>query len=128
MSIPLNPTEAVIGNAPRGTVKGACILSIVRVSNQRFHLSRLEEVERAYAKSELALRSGLGALPGLIHFYAGIDREKGYVTNVSVWDSLEHAKRLNAFQPMLDQKPVMEAVGVIFEPITNHECLWTISA
>ena len=102
-------------------------MSAVRISNGRFDLSKLAEVERAYAASQTALCEGLGQLPGLIHFYAGIDREKGYVTNVSVWESVEAAKQLNTFQPMLDQRPIMEAAGVTFEPITNHEMLWTIT-
>jgi hypothetical protein len=102
-------------------------MSAVRVSNGHFDIAKLPEVERAYAASEAALREGLEKLPGLIHFYAGIDREKGCVTNVSVWESVEAAKQLNAFQPMLDQRPLMEAAGVTFEVITNHEMLWSIT-
>jgi hypothetical protein len=109
------------------TSEGARVMNAVRISNGHFDFSKLAEVERAFAASQSALRESLEKLPGLIHFYAGIDREKGYVTNVSVWDSLEAAKQLNTFQPMLDQRPVMEAAGVTFEPITNHEMLWTIA-
>jgi hypothetical protein len=29
---------------------------------------------------------------------------------------------------MLAQRPLLEAAGVEFEPITNHETLWTITA
>ena len=28
---------------------------------------------------------------------------------------------------MLAQRPVLEAAGVTFEPITNHDTLWTIT-
>jgi hypothetical protein len=102
-------------------------LSVVRISNGHFDRARLAEVERALAASEATLRKGLEALPSLIHFYVGIDREHGYVTNVSVWSSLDAAKQLNTFQPMLDGRPIMEAAGVTFELITNNETLWTIT-
>jgi hypothetical protein len=28
---------------------------------------------------------------------------------------------------MLAQRPILEAAGVAFEPITNHEILWSIT-
>jgi hypothetical protein len=34
-------------------------------------------------------------MPGLVHYYVGIDREMGTITNVSLWDSLEHARGLD---------------------------------
>jgi hypothetical protein len=102
-------------------------MPVVRVSKGKFDLSALASAERLLAQSEAALRPPLSALPGLLHYYVGIDRERGYVTNVSVWDSLEHAQQMNAVQAMLAQRPLLEAAGVEFEPITNHETLWTIS-
>jgi len=101
-------------------------MNAIRVSNGRFDLARSAEVERAYTASEAALREGIERLPGLVHFYAGIDRETGTVVNASVWSSVDAAKQLNTFQPMLDQKPIMEAVGVRFEPIANHDVIWEI--
>jgi hypothetical protein len=76
---------------------------------------------------EQALRQPLEALAGLVHYYVGIDRERGYLTNVSVWDTLEHAHQMDTLQPMLAQRPILEAAGVGFEAITNHETLWTIT-
>jgi hypothetical protein len=100
---------------------------IVRISKGRFDLERLAQVEQLLVDSEHALREPLQALPGLIHYYAGIDREKGYATNVSVWDSLEHAHQMDTFQPMLAQRPIVEGVGVRFEVLTNHDAVWTIT-
>jgi hypothetical protein len=34
---------------------------------------------------------------------------------------------MDSLQPMLAQRPVLEAAGVTFETITNHETLWTIA-
>jgi hypothetical protein len=57
----------------------------------------------------------------------GIDREMGYLTNVSIWDSLEHAHQMDSLLPMLAQRPILEGAGVGFESITNHETVWTIT-
>jgi hypothetical protein len=34
---------------------------------------------------------------------------------------------MDSLQEMLAQRPLLEAAGVSFELITNHETLWTIS-
>jgi hypothetical protein len=66
-------------------------------------------------------------LPGLLHYYVGIDRVKGQLTNVSVWNTLAHAHQMDTLLEMLAQRPILEAAGVTFEVITNHETLWTIT-
>ena len=77
--------------------------------------------------SEVALRGPPQELNGHLHFYVGIDRELGCVTNVSVWETLEDAHQVDSLQPMLAQRPIVEAAGVSFETITNHQTLWTIT-
>jgi hypothetical protein len=66
-------------------------------------------------------------MPGLVHYYVAIDRERGQLTNVSVWDTMEHATAMSQLAAMLAQRPVLEAAGVAFETITNHEVLWSIT-
>ena len=83
--------------------------------------------ERLLLESEKALREPLSRLRGLVHYYVGIDRATGYLTNVSVWESLEAAHQMDTLQAMLAQRPVLEAAGVTFEVITNHETLWMIT-
>ena len=102
-------------------------MPVVRISKGRFAPADAEAAARLLAESERALRGALTELDGLIHYYVAIDREQGYLTNVSIWDSLAHAHQMDALQPMLAQRPILEAAGVSFEPITNHETLWTIS-
>jgi hypothetical protein len=102
-------------------------MSVVRVSKGRFDSSDLAEARRVLAESEEALREALEALSGLRHYYVGIDEERGYLTNVSVWDSLADARQMDTLQPMLAQRPLLEAAGVSFEAITNHETLWAIT-
>lgn len=102
-------------------------MAVVRISKGSFDAEHLEEVERLLADSERALRAALEALPGLLHYYVGIDRAAGQLTNVSVWASQALAHQMDTLAAMLAQRPVLEAAGVRFEPITNHDCLWTIT-
>ncbi len=37
------------------------------------------------------------------------------------------AAAMGQLAPMLAQRPIMEAAGVTFETITNHETLWSIT-
>jgi hypothetical protein len=100
---------------------------IVRISKGSFPLDRLAHAEAALAASEGPLRGAIEAMPGLKHYYVAIDRTVGQLTNVSIWDTLEHASAMGQLAPMLAQRPVMEAAGVTFDQITNHETLWTIT-
>ncbi len=99
---------------------------IVRISRGRFGLERVDEVERLLVASEDPLRDALQELPGLVRYYVGIDRDQGTVTNTSVWDTIEHARAMNELRAMLAQRPILEAAGVEFDSITNHEVLWSI--
>jgi len=102
-------------------------MSVVRASKGRIDSNNLAEARRLLADSEETLREPLTALSGLLHYYVGIDEERGSVTNVSVWDSLADARQMDTLQPMLAQRPLLEAAGVSFEAITNHKTLWAIT-
>jgi quinol monooxygenase YgiN len=100
---------------------------IVRISKGSFGPDRLHEAEKALAESEVALRRAIVAMPGLLHYYVAIDRLEGQLTNVSVWDSLDHAQAMSQLPEMLAQRPILESAGVTFERITNHDVLWSIT-
>ncbi len=102
-------------------------MPVVRISKGVFDSQDAKEAERLLAEGEGALREALQELPGLLHYYAGIDRERGYLTNVSIWETVEDAHQMDSFKPMLAQRPILEEAGVRFETITNHETLWTIT-
>jgi hypothetical protein len=102
-------------------------MSVVRISKGKFELSNIAAAERLLVESEHALRESLTQLRGLVHYYVGIDRERGYLTNVSIWESLEAAHQMDTLQAMLAQRPILESAGVRFEAITNHETLWAIT-
>ena len=102
-------------------------MPVVRISKGRFDPAAIADVERLMVASEQSLREPLQRLAGLVHYDVGIDRELGYVTNVSVWASLADAHQMDTLAAMLTQRPLLEAAGVTFEPITNHEVLWTVT-
>ena len=74
------------------------------------------------------LEPGIRQMRGLIHFYAGEDEAANSLTNVSVWRTLEDARQLDTFQPMLDLGKVFTTKGATFErPIVNYASLWEIA-
>jgi hypothetical protein len=103
-------------------------VTVVRISKGSFDVGDVEHARLLLRDSENALRHVLVELPGLIHYYVGVDAEKGYLTNVSVWDTLEHAQQMDTLPEMLAQRPILEAAGVGFEAITNHQVIWAITA
>jgi hypothetical protein len=109
------------------TSEGISTMQVVRISKGTIDPSHLAEAEHLLVDSERALRDALTSLKGLVHYYVGIDRARGALTNVSVWDSLEHAHQMDTLPAMLAQRPILEAAGVTFEPITNHETVWVIT-
>jgi hypothetical protein len=103
-------------------------VTVVRVSKGRFNAANAREAEGLLTASEAALREPLEQLNGLLHYYVGIDRDQGFLTNVSVWETLEDAHQMDTLSAMLAQRPILEGAGVTFEPITNHETIWVITA
>jgi hypothetical protein len=74
------------------------------------------------------LEPGIRHMRGLIHFYTGEDESAHSLTNVSVWRTLEDAKQLDTFPPMLDLGKVFTSKGATFErPIPNYVSQWEIA-
>jgi hypothetical protein len=64
---------------------------------------------------------------GLIEYYAGADESTSSLTNVSVWQTLEDARQMERFQPMLDLGKAFVEAGARFErPIMNYSSLWRL--
>lgn len=101
-------------------------LPIVRVSRGRFDPGRYGEIKKELAASSLSLVPAIQALPGMLHYYVGIDAVTSTMVNVSVWDSLEHAQQMSTLAPMLALATAFRALGVEFDPIANHETLWEL--
>lgn len=100
---------------------------VIRVSIIRCDAAKFALLRKLMVDVEAALRPGIEAMPGLLAFYAGADEATLSLINTSFWDTLEHAKQLDTFQPMLDAGKQFVAAGAVFErPIMNHASLWRI--
>jgi hypothetical protein len=97
---------------------------IVRVSILTIPDGHIEEAAESMRKAEEELM-GVQKLKGLRAYFAGVDRARSQLTNVSVWDSAESAEQMSSFQPMLDLGKRFAAQGATFlRPIPNFDCLW----
>jgi hypothetical protein len=100
----------------------------VRVSVLRCDPQQFAELKKMMAESITVLEPGIRQMRGLIQFYAGEDEAVNSLINVSMWRTLEDARQLDAFQPMLDLGKVFTAKGATFErPIANYASLWEIA-
>ena len=100
---------------------------VVRVSILRCPAERFPEVRQLMEEAEPILRPGIEAMPGFLSFYAGADEETSSLTNVSFWTSVDAAKQLDSFQPMLDLVEPFKKLGSTFErPIMNYGTLWQL--
>ena len=99
----------------------------VRVSVLRCQPQQFAELKKMMAESIAVLEPGIRRLRGLIHFYAGEDEAGNALINVSVWRTVDDAKQLDTFQPMLDLGKAFVSKGAMFErPILNYASLWEI--
>jgi hypothetical protein len=100
---------------------------VVRVSILRCPRERFAELEQMMIDAEPVLRPGIEAMPGLLAFYVGSDEATSSLSNVSLWTSVEAAKQLDTYQPMLDLGKPFIAKGATFErPIMNYGTLWEV--
>ena len=98
---------------------------VLRVSILRCDATKFGLLRRMMLEAEADLRPGIEAMPGLLTFYAGADEATLSLINTSVWDTLEHARQLDTFQPMLDAGKRFVAAGATFErPIMHYTALW----
>ncbi len=76
-------------------------LPIVRISRGRFDAHRYEDIRKRLADARLTLIPAIQALPGMLHYYVGIDAETSTMVNISIWNCLEHAQQMSTLGPML---------------------------
>ncbi len=102
-------------------------LPVVRVSILRCPPAQFASLRQKMAESERVLAPGIRAMRGLIGFYAGADEATSSLTNVSLWRTLDDAKQLDHFRPMLDLGKEFIELGTTFErPIMNYASLWRL--
>ena len=99
---------------------------VVRISVGHFDPSRAEAVAQMLNESGQSLIPAIKRLSGLLDYYVGLDCDKGYMTNTSLWATLLDAQQMATLPEMLALRSRFEALGIEFIPITNHEVLWKI--
>jgi hypothetical protein len=99
---------------------------VVRISIGQFPPEQAENIEQLLNNGEKILRPAISKLAGNTAYYVGIDKEKGFMTNTSLWETLDDAMQMARLPEMLAQRDVFLAAGVAFMPITNHEVLWQL--
>ncbi|WP_426663510.1 hypothetical protein [Rhodanobacter aciditrophus] len=101
---------------------------VVRVSILRCPPERFAELRQMAVETDPILRPGIEAMDGLLSFYFGADEATSSLTNVSLWTSLEAAKQMETFQPMLDLGKSFSEKGATFErPVMNYATLWQLT-
>jgi hypothetical protein len=99
---------------------------IVRISIGHFPIEQADAVETLLNNGEKILHPAISKLTGNAAYYVAIDKEKGYMTNTSLWQTLDDAMQMARLPEMLAQRDIFLAAGVAFLPITNHEVLWQL--
>jgi hypothetical protein len=100
---------------------------IVRISKGHYRFDEANAVEEILRRSELEIRRAVERLPGLMHFYIGIDRSECTVCKVSVWDNVDHARALRTVEPVRAFRRELNGAGVVHEIVTNHDVQWSLS-
>jgi len=98
----------------------------LRISRSRFDPARHDDVAAALDASQQSLIPAIRRLPGVLGYWAGIDRGSGTMVNVSTWESEEHARQMATLPEMLALRGTFEAGGVQFEPIVDYQVLWRL--
>ena len=98
----------------------------LRISRGRFEPARHDDVAAALDASQQSLIPAIRRLPGVLGYWAGIDRGSGTMVNVSTWETEEHARQMATLPEMLALRGTFEASGIRFEPMVNYEVLWQL--
>jgi hypothetical protein len=101
---------------------------VIRVSILRCQPERFLEFERMMSEAAKVLLPGIQAMRGCRGYFAGSDQTTSSLSNVSIWETLEDAKQMERFQPMLDMGKRFLDAGATFErPIMNYGTLWQLA-
>jgi quinol monooxygenase YgiN len=100
----------------------------VRVARGAFQPEAYEEMAERLRAAELELAPAISALPGLIDYYAGMDRDSSSMIRVSIWDSREHAEAMSELPEVLAVRDAFAAAGVAWEPSGTYDVSWWVQS
>jgi hypothetical protein len=102
--------------------------TVVRISQGFFEAHLIDSVKARLEEGRATLEPALRALRGLLHYYVAVDAETNSMVNVSMWESLTAAKKMDTLKEMAAQRDIFINLGVKFQPIRNYSRLWSIEA
>lgn len=101
---------------------------VVRLSILRCEPDQFPMFKKMMEDADGVLAPGIRSMEGLIDYFAGADEATSSLSNVSVWETLEHARQMERFAPMADLARQFAEKGARFDrPIMNHGVLWQIA-
>jgi quinol monooxygenase YgiN len=100
----------------------------VRVSKGRFAADKYDEMADRLKAAEDVLAPEIRALPGLIDYYAGMDRDSNSMIRVSIWDRREHADAMSGLKQVTASREEFAAAGVDWEPINTYDVSWWVQS
>lgn len=100
----------------------------VRVSRGRFAADKYDEMAERLKAAEDLLAPEIRALPGLIDYYAGMDRDSNSMIRVSIWDRRAHADAMSGLKPVAASREEFAAAGVEWEPIAIFDVSWWVQS
>ncbi len=98
----------------------------LRINRGTFDPTRSHELIEILRASEETLVPAIKRLAGLQSYHTGIDAASGTMIAMSLWDTVEHAQALSQLAEMNAQRPLLQAQGVVFDPVTIYEILWHV--
>jgi hypothetical protein len=101
-------------------------VAVIRISRASFAAESYADVRARLDSSREVLEPAVRALRGCLHYWAAIDKVSKTLVQVSMWESLDHAKQLDRLTPMLVLAGELVGLGVSFETITNSDVLWEL--
>lgn len=100
----------------------------VRVSRGRFAADQYDDMAARLKAAEDALAPEIRALPGLIDYYAGMDRDTSSMIRVSIWDRREHADAMSGLKIVAAKRDEFAAAGVEWEPVATYDVSWWVQS
>lgn len=100
---------------------------VIRASIIRCAPAQFLELRQMMLDADAVLRPGIEAMSGLLAFYVGADEATASLSNISLWSTLDEARQLDGFKPMLELGRAFVLKGATFErPIMNYTTLWQL--
>lgn len=98
----------------------------IRCARGRFAADRYEPIANRLNDVQKKLAPALRKMPGLIDYYAVIDRERSMTMSVSIWDTAEHAEALETLPAAVAARKALEKEGVEWEPFDTCTVSWWV--